>query len=157
MFATVQDEQPFLNSNLFVYDEEAHAIYLHTASQGRTRETVEAHDRVCFTVFELGRLLPADEALEFSCEYASVVVFGTGSVVRDPVEQRGALQRLLDKYFPDKRPDRDYRGITDAELARTSVFRIDIQEWVGKRKKVESGFPDARPYRAPPLVDLEPA
>ena len=35
--ATVDDGQPFLNSNLFVYDESRHAIYVHTARTGRTR------------------------------------------------------------------------------------------------------------------------
>lgn len=156
VLATVQGAQPFLNPNLFVYDEEQHAIYLHTAARGRTRDTVETHGRVCFTVFELGRLLPADTALEFSCEYASVVVFGRGSVMRDPFEQRRALQLLLDKYFPDKHPGRDYRPITDQELARTAVFRLDIEEWVGKRKKVEPDFPEARRYGAPALLELEP-
>ena len=33
--ATVNEGQPFINSNLFVYDEDAHAIYLHTARVGR--------------------------------------------------------------------------------------------------------------------------
>ena len=36
--ATVDDGQPFLNSNLFVYVEEDHAIYLHTHRTGRTRD-----------------------------------------------------------------------------------------------------------------------
>jgi hypothetical protein len=105
---------------------------------------VEANDRVCFTVFELGRLLPADTALEFSCEYASVVVFGRGYVATAAEEQRRALQLLLDKYFPDKRPGCDYKAITEDDLARTSVFRVDIEEWIGKRKRVEADFPDAR-------------
>ena len=35
--ATARDGQPFLNTNLFVYDEAAHALYLHTARAGRTR------------------------------------------------------------------------------------------------------------------------
>lgn len=156
VLATVSGGEPFLNSNLFVYDPARRAIFMHTARLGRTRAHVEAHPRVCFTVFELGRLLPADTALEFSCEYASVAVFGTGRIVTDPDEQRDALQALLDKYVPDRRPGRDYRPITDEELARTSVFRVDVEEWIGKRKRVEDDFPHARPYHAPPLVDLAP-
>ncbi len=155
VLATAVDGQPFLNSNLFVYDEQAHAIYLHTAREGRTRSTVEANDRVCFTVFELGRLLPAATALEFSCEYASVVVFGRGYVVTEPEEQRHALQLLLDKYFPDKRPGHDYHAITDDELARTSVFRVGIDEWSGKWKRVESELPEARPYSLPGIMQTE--
>ena len=143
VLATVADGQPFINSNLFVYDESAHAIYLHTARQGRTRTNVEGDERVCFSVSEMGRFLPADTALEMSVEYAGVVVFGRGSVVTDNDEARRALQLLLDKYCPHLRPGRDYRPITDDELSRTSVFRIQITEWSGKKKEAPVDFPGA--------------
>ena len=39
--ATIHDGQPFINSNLFVYDEQAHCIYMHTARVGRTQANVE--------------------------------------------------------------------------------------------------------------------
>lgn len=147
--ATVANSQPFLNSNLFVYDEAAHAIYLHTARQGRTRANVEAHDQVAFTVFTMGRLLPASTALEFSVEYACVVVFGTGAIVTDRAEARRGLELLMDKYAPHLVAGRDYRPITDSELEQTSVFRIRIEEWVGKRKQVADDFPGAYRYREP--------
>ena len=140
--ATVHDGQPFLNSNLFVYDETRGAIYTHTAHVGRTRANVEAEApaKVCFGVFDMGRILPADEALEFSVEYAGVTVFGTATVVEDAVEAEHGLQLLLDKYAPHLRPGRDYRGITADELKRTAVYRIDIAEWAGKRKEEAADF-----------------
>lgn len=146
ILATSSDGQPFLNSNLFVYDAAAHAIYLHTARSGRTRANIEADGRVCFHVYEMGRLLPADTALEFSVEYSGVTVFGQAHVVTDPAEARRGLQLLLDKYFPHLRPGVDYRPITDDELARTTVYRIDITEWSGKRKGVAEDFPGAFLY-----------
>lgn len=146
VLATVRDGQPFVNSNLFVYDEDREAIYLHTARTGRTRDNVEGESRVAFTVFETGRLLPADEALEFSIEYGGVVVFGSAAIVADDEEAQRGLQLLLDKYAPHLKPGLDYRPITAAELARTSVFRLDIESWSGKRKYVEAGFPGAYRY-----------
>lgn len=149
VLATAQAGQPFINSNLFVYDEAAQAIYVHTASKGRTRFNVEAATAesgaaaVCFHVFEMGRLLPADTALEFSVEYGGVTVFGRGLVVEDDEEARHGLQLLLDKYFPHLRPGRDYRAIVDEELARTTVYRIDVEAWSGKRKAVAEDFPGA--------------
>jgi hypothetical protein len=144
--ATVHDGQPFINTNLFVYDEAANAIYMHTARVGRTRANVEADERVCFAVSEMGRLLPADEALEFSVEYAGVVVFGCARVVEEDDEARRALQLLLDKYAPHLKPGRDYRPIIDAELARTAVYRIRIDNWSGKRKQAAPDFPGAFYY-----------
>jgi len=148
--------QPFLNSNLFVYDEEAHCIYLHTARTGRTRDNVDAHDKVCFSVAAMGRMLPADEALEFSVEYAGVVVFGTGRVIEDLEEARAGLQMLLDRYAPHLKADRDYRGITLEEMQRTATYRIDIEAWSGKQKAVGPDFPGA--YGIPGVaVPFDPA
>lgn len=147
VLATADGPQPFTNANLFVLDAERDVLYLHTARAGRTRETLEANPAVCFTAYELGRFLPADEALEFSVEFASVVALGRARVVTDPEEARTALQLLLDKYAPHLRPGVDYRPITDQELARTAVYRVRIESWSGKRKRVGE-FPGA--YRWPP-------
>lgn len=145
--------QPFVNSNLFWYDEDRHAVYLHTARTGMTPDLLSRPRAVCFTASEMGRLLPADEALEFSVEYAGVVVFGTGVTVSDPAEARAALDRLLVKYAPHLEPGRDYRGITEAEMARTAVFRIDVEEWSGKAKVEADDFSGA--FRIPPPDFLE--
>lgn len=153
--ATVHEGQPFINSNLFVYDPHEHAIYLHTARVGRTRANVDDDGRVCLSVSEMGRLLPADEALEFSVEYSGVVVFGQGQIVEGAAAERG-LQLLLDKYFPHLQPGRDYRPIVPEELVRTSVFRIDIDSWSGKRKKVDGEFPGAFLHGQYPTTPLEP-
>lgn len=142
--ATVGDEgQPFLNSNLFVYDEDRHCIYLHTHRTGRTRDNLTRAEKVAFGIAGMGRLLPAPEALEFSVEYAGVTAFGEGRVIEGAEEARHALQLLLDKYAPHLRPGRDYRPTTDDELARTAVYRLDIETWSGKQKSAEPDFPGA--------------
>lgn len=148
--ATVHDGQPFINSNLFVYDEAAHAIYMHTARLGRTRSNIETDERVCFSISEMGRLLPADTALEFSVEYNGVAVFGRAGIVTDEAAATHALQMLLDKYFPHLKPGEDYRPIVEEELARTAVYRIQIDEWSGKKKAVGPDFPGAFLYGQQP-------
>ncbi len=142
--ATVDDDgQPFLNSNLFVYDAGRHCVYLHTHRTGRTRENLSDPEKVAFSVAGMGRLLPAPEALEFSIEYAGVTAFGTGSIVDDEAEAKEALQMLLDKYAPHLQAGRDYRATTDDELAQTTVYRVEIEAWSGKQKEVEIDFPGA--------------
>jgi nitroimidazol reductase NimA-like FMN-containing flavoprotein (pyridoxamine 5'-phosphate oxidase superfamily) len=149
MLATVSVSQPFINSNLFVYDEERSAIYLHTARQGRTRSNLDGDGRVCFSAAEMGRILPDTIALEFSVEYASVVVFGRGSVVDDDEQKASALQLLLDKYAPHLKPGRDYRPANQEELDRTSVFRIEIESWSGKQNEKPEDHPGAFEWKAP--------
>ena len=92
---------------------------------------------------EIGRILPAATAVEFSVEYAQVTVFGRGCVVAAPDEARDALQLLLEKYAPHLTYGCDYTGVSAADLKRTSVFRIDIELWSGKRKAAEADFPGA--------------
>ena len=141
--ATSYQEQPFLNTRLFVYDEGAHVIYTHGAKVGRTPANINVNNKVCFSVMEMGRLLPADEAVEVSVEFAGVVVFGRVSVVEDQTEAEHALQLLMDKFFPHLQPENDYRPISDEDLKITAVFRIDIESWSGKEKKVADDFPGA--------------
>jgi nitroimidazol reductase NimA-like FMN-containing flavoprotein (pyridoxamine 5'-phosphate oxidase superfamily) len=146
VLATVHDGYPFLNSNIFVYDDAAHAIYLHTARVGRTRANIESDGHVCFSVHEMGRLLPADTALEFSVEYASVVVFGTATCVSDPQQATDALHLLLRKYAPHLQAGQDYRPVVPEELVRTGVYCISIEEWSGKKKEAPADFPGAYTY-----------
>jgi hypothetical protein len=140
--------QPLLVPNLFVFDPDRAAIYVHSARIGTTRSVCETNERVAFAVHEMGRLLPADEALEFSTEFASVVAIGRATVVEDAGEARDALQALLDKYAPHLSPGRDYRPPTPEEMKRTTVLRIDVESWSGKRKEAEPEFPGA--YAWPP-------
>lgn len=147
--ATVHEGRPFINSNLFVYEEAAHAIYFHTARVGRTQANVDADEAgvaVCFSAFDMGRLLPAPKALEFSVEYQGVVAFGTGTIVRDNEEATRVLQLLLDKYAPHLKPGKDYEHINDEELKRTAVFKIAIESWSAKKKEVDEDFPGAFLY-----------
>ncbi len=141
--ATVHDAQPFVNSNLFVFDEADRVIYMHTAGAGRTRANVECDERVCFSASEMGRLLPSPRAFNMSVEYAGVVAFGRARVIGDEDEKRRALQMLVDKYFAHLRPGDDYRPPSAQELALTSVYRIEIDQWSGKQKVAEDDFPGA--------------
>jgi nitroimidazol reductase NimA-like FMN-containing flavoprotein (pyridoxamine 5'-phosphate oxidase superfamily) len=146
VLATVQQGQPYLNPNLFVFDESHHAIYMHSARIGRTHDNIDQDPQVCFSISEMGRLLPADEALEMSVEFSSVIVFGRARIVEDPEESARMLQMLLNKYFSHLSPGRDYRPIQPQELKRTAVYRIQIEAWTGKRKQVEADFPGAFNY-----------
>lgn len=144
--ATVYNGQPFINQNLFVYDEPSHTIYMHTARLGRTQVNITHDEKVCFAINEIGRLLPADTALEFSVEYSGVVVFGRGHIICDEEQAACALQLLLNKYFPHLKPRQDYHPIVREELKRTAVYAILIDSWSGKKKEVAPDFPGAFYY-----------
>jgi len=143
VIATADGSQPYAIPLSFVFDESAHAIYLHKAKTGRMLTNIATNNRVCFSVAEMGRLLPGDRGCEFSVEYASVVVSGRASVVTDPAEAGRALQGLLNKYFPHLHADRDYRSISPSERDATAVVRIDIEHWTGKAHRAAPDHPGA--------------
>jgi len=131
--ATRWDDQPFITPMLFWYDPEHHTIYFHSNVVGRLQANVERHPKVCFEACRMGKLLPSNTALEFSMQYESAVAFGNIRLVEDDEEKRYSLYGLISKYFPGMTPGKEYRPITEAELAQTAVFAIPIESWSGKR------------------------
>lgn len=130
--ATHWDDQPFITPTTFWYDEERHEIVFHSNIVGRVRANVERHSRICFETSEAGQMLPSNVALEFSVQYASVVVFGTACIIENADEKRRALYGLIGKYFPEMTAGMEFRPITDQELRRTTVYAISVESWSGK-------------------------
>src|ERR1044071_1097470 len=130
--ASAPNGQPFLNVTTFWFDEAKHQIIFHSNVTGRVRSNIEHNARVCFEASELGKMLPANVALEFSLQFRSVIVFGNARLVNDPEEARRVMYGLIHKYFPEMTAGREFREITDKELKRTSVYAIEIAEWSGK-------------------------
>jgi nitroimidazol reductase NimA-like FMN-containing flavoprotein (pyridoxamine 5'-phosphate oxidase superfamily) len=149
MLATEYEGQPFIKPTQFAYDEAEHAIYIHGALVGRMRTNLGLNPRVSFCIAEMGRLLPADTAMEVGVEYASVVVFGKAELLTDAEEARYGLQLLLNRFFPHLKPGIDYREILPEELNITSVYRIKIDSWSGKEDRAKKDFSGAFTYQAP--------
>ena len=130
--ATALDGQPFLNPTTFWFDEANHQIIFHSNIAGRIRSNIEYNAKVCFETSELGKMLPANVALEFSLQFRSVIVFGEARLITDPEEARRCMYGLIHKYFPAMTAGKEFREITDKELKRTSVYAIKIEAWSGK-------------------------
>jgi len=145
-----RDDQPFVTPTNFWFDEQARRIIFHGNNHGRLRANLEHNPRVCLEVSEVGRRLPANTALEFSTQYRSVMVFGRVEILVDDEQRRAALYALIQKYFPALTPGKEFRPITDPELARTTVYALQIETWSGKENWAEQAeqLPDW-----PPLPD----
>ena len=143
---------PYVKPTLFVYDETRQAVYFHGAPEGRTHSALAANPQVCFTVSQLGRLLPANAAAKMSIEYSSVMVFGSVSVIEGE-EASTALQLLTEKYFPQLKAGQDYRLTSPEEAAVTTVYRLSIDSWSGKAHHAAPDFPGAFYYERPGLHD----
>ncbi len=148
VLAMVREGRPVCLPRIFVFHEGRNAVYVHSAHGGEVGSVLEKDGTLSsapmtLTVFEMGRLLPADEAGEFSVEYRSVVASGTGALVADPAEAEEALVLLMEKYAPHLKVGTDYQPVAAEEVERTAVLRVDIEGWSGKEKKEAPDFPGA--------------
>ena len=130
--AHVRGGQPFITPTNFYYDETNQRILFHSNVAGRIRDNLEHNPKVCMETSEYGRFLPANTALEFGIQYRSVMVFGEVTILENDLEKTEALYQLLKKYFPTLTPGVEYRPIIPQELARTTVYAIQIESWSGK-------------------------
>lgn len=139
----VDEGSPYLVNQLFVYDPDEQAAFLHGRAKGRTRTIVERADPAdaCLTVSRMGRLLPAEMPVDFDVEYESVVVFGEMSVVEGADRKRDVLERIMDTFAAHLEPGEDYDPIAEDSIERTSVYRVDIDGWSAKRNEKPDDFP----------------
>ena len=141
----VDEGSPHLVTQLFVYDEEAGAIYVHGASDGRAHGIVERAGSApaCFTTSEMGRFVPAAEPVNFTVEYASVVAYGTIGLVGGRDDKRRVLERFMSKFAPQLTAGEDYEEVSEESIDRTAVYRLDVERWSGKRGEKPPDHPTA--------------
>ena len=149
--------EPLLHSNIFWFDGDSR-VYFHTAGVGKFRAIVDAVSDVrgCFSITELGRLLPAGTPLDFSTEYASVQAYGTLRLVTERAAKQIALEGLMTKYAPHLEPGVDYRPMPVEDVDQTSVFCFEIEERVGKHNVKPDDYP-AYVYAGGSFIDEERA
>jgi len=139
----LDDETPHLLTQLFVSD--ADSIYVHGARDGRAYDLVSNTDEpgACFTVSEMGRFIPADEPVNFTVEYASVVAYGPISLLTERAKKRDVLESFMDKFAPQLTPGEDYEPMSEESIDRTAVYRLTVDRWSGKRGEKPADEPGA--------------
>src|SRR5271166_1165957 len=128
------DGQPFVIPT--GYGRLGNTLYVHGSAASRMLRTLATGVEVCVTVTLLEGLVLARSAMHHSMNYRSVVLFGTASVVDDPLEKEAVLEALTEHLIPGRWAD--VRRPTERELRQTLVLSISIQE---ASAKVRTGPP----------------
>ncbi|HUU54245.1 MAG TPA: pyridoxamine 5'-phosphate oxidase family protein [Armatimonadota bacterium] len=138
VLATEHGGQPFLTPLNFAYDEDSHALYFHGARTGRLFTNLAANPLVCFNACRMGALISASEGCAFDVEYDSVIVFGRARLIDDQAAIVHGLRLLVGKYAPDRPRAERSQPFLPSDVARTAVYRLDIDAWSAKRNPVGS-------------------
>lgn len=124
-----KDDRPYIVPVNFGY--ESGRLFFHTGYKGKKMEFFEANPEVCFEVDLDAEVVPSEEACGFSCNYLSVVGYGTARLVEDIEEKKNALDVIMGHYS-------DGRFEYDPEVLEiTAVVEIDISSMTGRRSGYE--------------------
>jgi nitroimidazol reductase NimA-like FMN-containing flavoprotein (pyridoxamine 5'-phosphate oxidase superfamily) len=125
--AVTTEDGPYIIPVNYLFFEGS--IYFHSGLSGRKMEALQADSRVCFLVDEVGPQVLWEQGCGISQVYKSVVCFGKAEFVEGPLEKRGILERMVQKYVPSSYP---VSPMTDQNVKKTAVVRIVIESMSGK-------------------------
>ena len=101
-------------------------IVLHGAKASRLLKRIEAGNPGCVEATVVDGLVLARSVFHHSVNYRSVVVFGTGHLLRDEQEKLAALEAVTEHLIPGRW--KEARRPNQKELNATSVASIRIDE-----------------------------
>lgn len=105
------------------------SVYFHCAYEGLKIECLKNHNRVCIAcVGDTKRALD-----KFTTEFESAVIRGDAFEVTDEEEKISALRALCQRHTPTNMAAFD--DAVQKSLSRTAVWRVDMTQVTGKRKK----------------------
>ena len=127
IIAMCRQEEPYIVTLSYGYDEGRKALYFHCAQDGLKMDFIKANPNVCATVFE------DDGFVAGRCKYRyrSLVIRGRMSIVDSADERRSGMDTVMRQFKYETEPA-EHAAINEA-LARITVLRLDIEEITGKR------------------------
>jgi hypothetical protein len=139
----VFDGQPVVTPTL--QWREGNHIYWHGSSASRMLESCE-EARVCVNVTIFDGMVMARSAFNHSCNYRSVMAFGTAFKVTDKTAKEAHLKTFVDTLWPGRWDV--LRPMTAKEVKATTVLGLELSE---VSAKVRSGPPgdDEEDYALP--------
>ena len=147
--AIEREGYPLNHVAFFVYDEPENEIIFHFSKHGFAGEEIIQGKKACVSVYKYGKLYTAKRAVDFGCEYRSVILYGTIEVLSDEAERMRAMNIFFQKFFSDV-PSDTYDGFTPQDAKPIHVAKIKIADWFGKEHLVpdlarSSFYPAVKP------------
>ena len=104
-------------------------IYIHSSMKGEKIQDIRRGSPVCFEVDEpVAYRVAGDSACKAGYYYRSIIIKGTASLVNRRVKKLEILERMMEKYQPEK----GYGEFSEEVLTKTAVIEISIKAMTGK-------------------------
>lgn len=121
--AYVTEGRPVVLPTLYVRDGDR--VLLHGSNSMGLARAVRAGSALSVAVTHFDGLVVARSAFNSSANYRSVVIHGTGEILRGKAKET-ALDTLIDRLIPGRL--NDVRASTAAEIKQTSVIALPLDE-----------------------------
>ena len=106
-------------------------IYFHSAKEGSKTDCLNVNNNVCIVC--VGDTFRTPD--KFTTEYESAVIHGQAYEVTDNTEKIHALRLLCERHTPTNMDN--FNAAIERSLDITAVWRIEISDITGKRKKYD--------------------
>ena len=109
---------------------EEEKLYFHCALEGFKTDCLRNSNDVCVSCVGKTKNIPE----EFTTEFESAIIRGKAFEVTDKEEKIHALKLICLRYAESNMADFD--SAIERSLSRTGIWKIEIADITGKRKKV---------------------
>ena len=150
---SISDLQPCVIPTLFGHKGDYIYIHGHSVSRMLNTLTYSSHVPLCVTVALFDSFVLAKSAFHHSVNYKSVVIYGSGQLIKDKQEKLDALTLISDHVLPDRWDAT--RLPTDSELNITSVVKIKM-EYVSAKQRSGQANDDKKDLKLPIWSGLLP-
>lgn len=106
-------------------------LYFHGADAGKKLALLRANPAASFEMDTGHRLVPGDQAEEYTYAYRSVMGRGTVEFLEGREARLAGLNRIMAHYS-----GREDWPVSEAMLDRTAVYRLRVCSWTAKEHKV---------------------
>ncbi len=124
-----RDNEPYLVTLSYGYDEKQNALFFHCSLQGLKLDFIHQNPSVCATVIEDNGYRMGD----CSHAYRSVVFWGKMYQLHDLSEKKHAINVLLEHLEDEPDIIREKSLKSDEDYKDVGILRLDITEVTGKK------------------------
>lgn len=148
--AVEKDGFPFVHVAFFTFDEKENDIIFHFSKHGYAGEQITDGKKATISVYKYGKLYTAEKAVDFGCEYQSVIIYGNIRIIADETERMQAMQQFFLKFF--SHVNDPYEAFTTAQAKPIHVAKVKIGDWFGKEHLVPAFAKDSFYFPGKPVI-----
>lgn len=124
VIAMCRNNEPYVVTLSYGYDEEQNALFFHSANKGLKLDFISENPNVCTTIIE-DRGYVKDKC---NHNYASIVIWGKISILQELEEKKHAMEVMLHHLEENPEPIKDRNLRNEAVYNNFTLLKLEIDE-----------------------------